>query len=457
MFEIVFLNDFYKSIRISQVRLAAESISQNINNASLENLIRRFATENRMCISIVDESGHTLMYSDVLADCIIHRTSSETTADLYSLAEIHGGSYLQTIERTAFRDNSYDESKFFGNVPDKDEGMTTIVLYSAIADINDQHFGIIINTNISPLTATVNTLRTQLFWITVIMAAVGLVFSWFISVGISKPITDMTSSARTLAKGNYEVNFVGGSYLETKELADALNYASRELKKVDTLKSELIANVSHDLRTPLTMIKGYSEMIRDFPEDDNTKNIQVIIDETEHLTRLVNDILDLSKLQSVAAELKISELNITNTIISILNRYSELMKKDGYVIHFDYGEEVFVKADEMAIIQVIYNLINNAINYAGEDKTVIVSQIIRENNVLIEVTDHGKGIPKEKLEDIWDRYYKLDSSDTHKRSIVGTGLGLSIVKTILIRHGSRFGVRSTPGNGSTFYFELEKA
>ncbi len=455
LFEIVFLDDFYKAIKISQVRHAAEAISQNIDNESLIALVRRFATENQMCVSIVDEDGITYISADVMPGCVIHNTPSITTSRLYSLAETEGGSYLNTIERSAFRDETYDDSKFFGKVPAKDMGMSTIVLYTKIApEVNGENYAVIINTNISPITSTVDTLRTQLLWITAIMAVVGLIFSWIISSGISKPITEMTNSAKSLAKGNYEADFVGGSYLETAELADALNYAAEELKKVDTLKSELIANVSHDLRTPLTMIKGYSEMMRDIPGEDNTENLQVIIDETEHLAMLVSDILDLSKLQAGADKLNMANFSLTNCILVIINRYSALTEKDGYKIIFDYDGEVFVNADEVKITQVIYNLINNAINYSGEDKTVIVSQISDGKTVRIEVTDHGPGIPQEKLRDIWDRYYKVSASNAHKRSVIGTGLGLSIVKTVLKLHSAAFGVRSIEGKGSTFYFEL---
>lgn len=455
LFQTVFLDDFYRSIKITQVRHAAEAISQNMDNDSLTDLIRRFATENQMCISVVDEYGRKVIAADVMPDCVIHNTPTITTYKLYSLAQAEGGSYLQTIDRKAFRDDKYDDSKFFGKVPRKDGGMSTIVLYAKITpEINDETYAVIINTNISPITSTVNTLRTQLVWITLIMAAVGLIFSWNISSGISKPISEMTNSAKSLAKGNYEANFVGGSYLETMELADALNYAAEELKKVDALKSELVANVSHDLRTPLTMIKGYSEMMRDIPEEDNAENLQVIIDETEHLTMLVNDILDLSKLQAGAEKLNISRFSLTNSILAIINRYSALTEKDGYKIIFEHEEEVFVNADEMKITQVIYNLINNAINYSGEDKTVIVSQKKADKTVRVEITDHGPGIPKDKLEDIWDRYYKI-TSNGHRRSLVGTGLGLSIVKNILKLHSATFGATSVEGEGSTFYFELD--
>ena len=116
-------------------------------------------------------------------------------------------------------------------------------------------------------------------------------------------------------------------------------------------------------------------------------------------------------------------------------------------------EDVYIFADELKISQVIYNLVNNAVNYVGEDKTVIVTQKVNGKKVLIEVTDHGDGIPPEKLEYIWDRYYKVDKE--HKRGVIGTGLGLSIVKGILDSHKARYGVRSTLGKGSTFWFELD--
>ena len=115
--------------------------------------------------------------------------------------------------------------------------------------------------------------------------------------------------------------------------------------------------------------------------------------------------------------------------------------------------KIYVNADELKVSQVIYNLVNNAINYVGEDKTVIVSQEINEKIVRINVTDHGDGIEADKLENIWERYYKVDKE--HKRSVIGTGLGLSIVKSILDAHNAHYGVRSVLGKGSTFWFELE--
>jgi signal transduction histidine kinase len=270
---------------------------------------------------------------------------------------------------------------------------------------------------------------------------------------ISSPIVRMNQSAKQLAKGNYDVQFEGEGYRETRELAETLNYASKELSKNDRLQKELIANVSHDLRTPLTMIKGYSEIMRDIPGENTPENMQTIIDETERLSELVNGLLDISRLQADAAELVREPFNLTEQMQTSVGRYDKLRSQDGYAVLFEYDRHVFVNADKAMILRVLYNLINNGINYAGEDKTVTVRQECFGNKVRISVIDHGAGIAEEQIPLIWDRYYKVDR--VHKRAVVGTGLGLSIVKTVLERHGAAYGVESQVGKGSTFWFELE--
>ena len=219
---------------------------------------------------------------------------------------------------------------------------------------------------------------------------------------------------------------------------------------MEGLRKELLANVSHDLRTPLTMIQGYAEVMRDLPGENTPENVQIIIEETERLTSLVNDLLDLSRLESGAITLERTRFDLTQSIRAILRRYDKLAS---YSFPFEAEEDVFVTADELKISQVVYNLVNNAITYAGEDKTVTLRQTVENGKVRISVSDTGEGIPQDKLKDIWERYYKVDKE--HKRAQVGTGLGLSIVKNILELHGGAYGVESEEGKGSTFWFELE--
>ena len=193
-------------------------------------------------------------------------------------------------------------------------------------------------------------------------------------------------------------------------------------------------------------------MMRDIPEENNAANAQIIVDEAKRLTTLVNDTLDLSKLGSGTSPLTLSRFNVTESVRNILTRYSELREREGYAVAFEYDRDVFVDADEIKLTQVVYNLINNAVNYCGEDKKITVRQTVSDGVVRFDFIDNGAGIAPEELPTVWDRYYR--SRDVHKRAVVGTGLGLSIVRKILDLHGARYGVSSAVGQGSDFWFEL---
>ncbi|WP_020723495.1 sensor histidine kinase [Ruminococcus flavefaciens] len=305
-----------------------------------------------------------------------------------------------------------------------------------------------------PVGATTDLIKRQLLLITVILIPLAFAISIYLSRRLALPIDRITASAENLAKGDFNTKFDGRGYLETKQLADTLTYAEKELSKVDTMQRDLIANVSHDLRTPLTMLKAYAEMIRDLSGDNPVKrneHLEIIISETDRLALLVNDMLDLSKLESGKQKLNPSEFGISSKLSEIMDRFRGLSEKNGYKITFTPDEERTVYCDVVKIEQVIYNLINNAINYTGKDKKVFVRQINTEDGVIVEVEDTGDGIEEDKIKLIFDKYYR---SENHKREVVGTGLGLSIVKAVLKMHNYDYGVKSTLGKGSTFWFKI---
>ena len=252
--------------------------------------------------------------------------------------------------------------------------------------------------------------------------------------------------------------------LNTKEFEEKMQKSvsgfEKELSRAEGFRRELIVNVSHDLRTPLTMITGYAEVMRDLPGENTPENVQVIIDEGTRLTALVNDLLDVSRLQTGSIPLTRTTFSLTECITDIRSRYQKLIENDGYTIRFLADETVYVTADYPRIGQVVYNLVNNAIAYTGQDKAVTIRQAVSNTDgkrrVRISVIDTGLGISKDNLEYIWDRYFK--ENKTHKRAVVGTGLGLSIVKGNLQQHGAAFGVDTSEDpihHGSTFWFELE--
>lgn len=297
-------------------------------------------------------------------------------------------------------------------------------------------------------------LTVRMILVSVFILLLAFAVSSIVSAWISKPVIEMTAKASQLAHGNFDVDFYSTNYSkEMVELADALNFARDELSKTDRMQKELIANVSHDFKTPLTMIKAYASMIMEIsgeiPEKRN-KHAQVIIDETDRLASLVTDVLDLSKLQSGIEHLRRNVFDMSSYTYEVLNRFAYLKDTQGYVFEVDVDEDLYTYADELKIGQVLYNLIGNAVNYTGEDKKVYVRlKKETEDTFRFSVTDTGAGIKPEELGEIWDRYYR--SSEMHKRPVKGMGLGLSIVKTILTRHELYFGVDSEVGKGSTFY------
>ena len=443
IFQIAFLDTFYRANQTRRIEESAELLADNIDNGNLLETALQVAQNNNTCIRIVDEKLVDRLDINMNDSCIIHRLSTLGLAQYYYEAqESKNGVVLDQFEGAIFGQNT----------PPHEDGVQSIVYVKLVQAENGSTYMILLNSVLSPIGATVDTLQTQFFWIVGIFLLLCVVLAFLLSRRISKPIVQINQSAKELAKGRYDTTFTGGGYLEIAELRETLNYAAQELSKVEGLRREFIANVSHDLRTPLTMITGYGEVMRDLPGENTPENVQIIIDEAKRLTSLVNNILDISKLQSGNQELNLTCYNLTEDIARTLSRYAKLREQEGYQIHFQCDQQAWVQADAMRMGQVLYNLVNNAITYTGEDRKVLVRQQVKNGWVCVQVMDTGEGIPEDQLPLIWDQYYKFKSN--HHRAVVGTGLGLSIVKGILELHHARYGVESTLGKGSTFWFSL---
>ena len=440
LFQSVFMEDLYKSVRLRETAKCAKEISIcNMDDA--QSAATEFGDKYGMCVSvyaIVGRHGQGIAEYHENAVCFIHNTSSDNLLDRLYLGASDTGEYIESVPRMGGK---------------RADGEGESIIYAKLLPSEDVSYMIVLNTEIYPLSSTVSTLKYQLMYVSTALIAVAAVISVILSHVLARPATTMSKEAEMLALGNYDVAFNGGGYREMEGLADALNHAARELSGLDRMQKELIANVSHDLRTPLTLISGYSEVMRDIPGEMTAENMQIIIDETARLNSLVSDLLDVSRFMQGGGKLEFSTFSLTETVREAMGRYSRLIERDGYVIDFEFDGEVFVRADKGRILQVIYNLVNNAVNYTGEDKRVVIRQTVRDGRCMIEVTDSGDGIPEADLPMIWERYYK--SNSFHKRAALGTGLGLSIVKNILVSHKARFGVRSKAGEGSTFWFELK--
>lgn len=428
--QTVLLNPFYRAIKTGETQRIADSIVKNIDSPELDQLAYDTCLRSGANIFVTDPLGRSLVaYRQSFKESMVAGMGRMERIAFFDKINLLGGSYMETFASRG--------------------GEQLILLGVMAPTAREDPWLVLVESEITPVDATVDTLRVQLLCVTLAMLLLGTALAAFLSRRIAGPLTAMSESAKRLGQGDYSIRFAPQGAREVSELAQTLNYAAGELSQVDQLRRELLANVSHDLRTPLTMIKGYAEVMRDLPGENTPENVQVIVEETERLTDLVNDLLDLSRLEAGAVGLTLSRFNLTACIREILTRYDKLAD---YHFPFFAGEDVWVEADQLKISQVLYNLVNNAIHYAGEDKTITLRQAASSGRVRVSVTDTGEGIPADKLRDIWARYYKVDKE--HRRAQVGTGLGLAIVKNVLELHGGAYGVESTLGQGSTFWFEL---
>lgn len=439
-FQYFFIEMYYQSMKVRDLKECADQISDNIDSEDLDGLINSLAFQNSATVLITDTLGNVEHKANYLG------RFSYFNADI----EKQFGQYIFKFRNKLLSSGENSFSKIYKN---KETGIKELFYVTKVEYQGSQKL-LFLESLIEPVDSTTKIIKEQLIFITFILFELAFIIALFISKKIAKPIVKITESAEEFAKGNYDVKFNGKGYEEVQELSDVLNHAGQEVKKVTDLRRDLIANVSHDLRTPLTMVKAYAEMIRDLSGDNPQKraeHIQVIIDESDRLAFLVNDILELSKLESSNAELSPSEFSISEKIEDVLSRYQILTERDGYNILYYKDEDRICYADSPKIEQVLYNLINNAVNYCGEDKTVIIRHINKKDNVRIEIIDHGEGISKELMPLVFDRYYR---DKKVARDKVGTGIGLSIVKGILTSHKFPFGVSSEEGKGSMFWFEI---
>ncbi|MDO5085663.1 MAG: HAMP domain-containing sensor histidine kinase, partial [Erysipelotrichaceae bacterium] len=259
------------------------------------------------------------------------------------------------------------------------------------------------------------------------------------------PLIKMKNEAVKLAHGNYDTTFVGSGYSEVNELANTLNDAKDKLSKIDELRRDLIANVSHDLKTPLTMIKAYAEMILDISGDKKEKR-------EEHLNVIIKEMQELSKMQAGYIVLNKYNFDLSSKVLEVMHLFDVMIHEKSFEVELNVQPDVFVYADEVKIGQVIYNFISNAFKNSDDHTKVTINLAANEDFTRFEVVDQGSGIKEEDLPYIWDRYYKIEKKFI--RNHQGTGLGLAIVKAILDAHNIAYGVESEYGKGSIFYFEI---
>ncbi len=473
--QTVFFGLFYRQVKTDELKKATLYVAENLDKADIQNRILVLSSGGQISIRVIDTAAFSDLYTS--GDNVYSVISGIGVYELFKIYEAaveNGGELTQYYTDTSGseEEKSFIERKFSEQRPGFSgpyghfetaspspfsfvNGQGSDLVYAILTTRSDGgEMMVVAHTKLTPLDTTVTTLRYQLTFATLLTLILSLLISFIISKIVSSPIEKLNHSSLELAKGKYDTRFEAKGYREIEQLSDTLNFTASELGKVEKMQRELVANVSHDMRTPLTMIVGYGEAMRDIPGENTPENVQVIIDEANRLSEFVNSVLDLSKLQSGQKKLNFEDICLTELLESITQRYRKFYLDSGYKVVLDAPERVNIRCDITQMSQAILNLVDNAVNYTGKDKTVYVKQhLVSDECVRIEVCDSGEGIPTEALPYIWDRYYKSKSS--HRRNVAGSGIGLSIVRQVFEKHGARYGVESEIGKGSTFWFELE--
>lgn len=295
----------------------------------------------------------------------------------------------------------------------------------------------------------------QIIWLSAVLAVIAscIVIYYFSQKMIVNPLSEMSSVAKKIASGDVEKRVEIHSDDEMEEFANAFNVMADSLQQVEQNRKEFISNVSHELRSPMTSIKGFIGGILDevIPPEKHKYYLNIAYEEIQRLARLINDLLDLSAVESGTYKLDKTAVDINEIIrLCILRNESRIKDRNLNVEVFFEGSELIVLCDEDKIIQVVTNLLDNAIKYGNEGGNIKISSEVRGKKACISIFNEGPKIEDEDIKHIWDRFYKVDKSRTQK---VSTGLGLSIVKKIINLHDEDIWVKNIE-NGVKFTFTL---
>ena len=439
--QFALFSPFYMALRRREIVKAGREIAAAFESGGDFARLRQYAFNQNLRILLIDGAGWIIgnydgfgtMFSVGGGRITIAQDEAQRLADFF--ADPGGGELSYIVE-------------------EPQGGRAVYIAKTAPSPSGDRF--LYVGSPIPPTDTTISVMASQFMIITALLLLLSAAMAWLLSKRISRPILRLKDSAMGLARGDFKAENSPRDYREIIELTEELARATQELTRAEGYRRELLANVSHDLKTPLTIIKFYGELLRDVSGDNpekRTAHCEKIIEESDRLAEMVNELLESSKLAQTES-IELTPLRLDSLLRETAERFSALREREGIQFELSVEENVTVQGKKDLLERAVYNLIANAVNFAGEDKRVWLRLYTREAGRVarIEVIDAGPGIPPEELPHIWERYYK--SSQPHRRGVTGSGLGLAIVKTALRLHGARFGAESEVGRGSCFWAEF---
>ncbi len=414
-----------------------------LNNEFFEKLTVELysgGTLNSFCVDISDSTLRQIYKIENQSYCNLHETFLSDSANskvvntaiaMRKKCRTTPGGFVQTLN------------------PPRLSGSAQLLVGRTTADGS---YTVLVTTSLVHVAEASNVLSTLLPLAAAMIFLFAMSAAWLFSEWFTKPLRQLSGAARQMAMGNYAVQVDSTRNDELGTLARDFNHMAAEVQHAAQMQRELLANVSHDLRTPLTLIKGYAETVRDLTGDDKAhrdEQMNIIVDETDRLTALVSSVMELSKVTSGADRCQRVHFDMGQLCDEVCERYDAVCAQNNWHLELELPDrELPVYADPEMMQRALHNLLGNAMHHIGADGIFILRATPCTEGIRVEVEDHGPGIPPEDLPHIFDRYYR-SRSDAGKQ---GTGLGLSITKAIFQQHGFRFGVQSIVGKGTTFWF-----
>ncbi|MEG1782881.1 MAG: HAMP domain-containing sensor histidine kinase, partial [Oscillospiraceae bacterium] len=388
-----------------------------------------------ICIEISDEFGAGLVLMEGIGDaCQLHGAKDGSNSIYLEQRR------LNTPQALTVRGAARSNINYSGSLTDDYDNKQLVK-----AKYWDNKYVIVVSTNLSRTDSIVRIVLSQLRTATFFSIILALIISAVMSNWFIHPIMVLSGATKEIAKGNYKVKIPvhEGKTDELAQLAADFNTMVTEIESAQELQKELIASISHDLRTPLTIIKGYAESIRDITGENpqiREQQLNTIIDETDRLSRMVGSVLEYAKLNQEAYKLNIVQYNMVDMCSDIVDIYSHKAASEGKTIGYEGPDTAYVFADAQLIERVMHNFVSNALLHTPENTSVTIRlQVLEDSKVKVSIIDSGEGISEEDQKHLFDKYYR-SRKETGKQ---GTGLGLAIVKAILENHKFPYGVNST--------------
>lgn len=448
-------------ISIAEAMKQERGADGNITEGNLRRLIREFSDKTNVSILMIDNGDNeTAMYSTArdakfLKDRVDRYIFGQNQMNFKVLEEYENYKIQQTFD--PWREGMYLESWGF---------------------FSDNSTAFIMSTPLSSIRESVALSNRFLAYVGLMVAAAGAVVVYFITKHMASPINEISVLSEKMSNLDFDVKYetTGKEVEELQVLGNSMNTLSARLKetvgelksaniqlqkdieeknRIDEMRKEFIANVSHELKTPIALIQGYAEGLQEgMGEDKESRDYycEVIVDEAGKMNKMVKQLLTLSSLESGNDKTVMERFDLTELIRGVINSAQIILQQKEVTVKFEFDGPVYVWADEFKIEEIVTNYLNNAINHVANEK-IIVIKIIQENRrVRVSVFNTGKPIPEEALPNLWTKFFKVDKART--RAYGGSGIGLSIVKAIIEGHNQECGVENWE-NGVEFWFTLD--